>query len=217
MVLTGDDVVDLMGQYRSLLREVTILTCTWGTALDQLARLFGDLHEAARNDQNSAVWSLRRLSMSFRRTISEYSRRSSGVSRPAVLFCASSSTRGDRSLWSSLYLTIRLDLALVAGILGDSARSEPRWWSMKPRLIDLNRITSLSYITEAAGEIRVGALTRQRHLEIASILRETLPLIARATAEIRGIAVRNRGTIGGSLAHADPAAGARRILGRRRP
>jgi carbon-monoxide dehydrogenase medium subunit len=88
---------------------------------------------------------------------------------------------------------------------------------MKPRLIDLNRITSLSYITEAAGEIRVGALTRQRHLEIASILRETLPLIARATAEIGGIAVRNRGTIGGSLAHADPAAGARRILGRRRP
>lgn len=73
-------------------------------------------------------------------------------------------------------------------------------------LIDVNSVSELSFITRKNGTLRVGALTRHRHLEVAETARLAQPLISRAAAEIGHLAIRNRGTIGGSLVHADPAA-----------
>ena len=73
-------------------------------------------------------------------------------------------------------------------------------------LIDVNRLTELSFITRENGTLRVGALTRHRQLEVSDEARAAHPLLPRAAAEVGHLAIRNRGTIGGSLAHADPAA-----------
>ena len=73
-------------------------------------------------------------------------------------------------------------------------------------LIDLNRLTDLSFITRENGTLRVGALTRHRQLEVSDEARAAQPLLSRAAAEVGHLAIRNRGTIGGSLVHADPAA-----------
>jgi aerobic carbon-monoxide dehydrogenase medium subunit len=73
-------------------------------------------------------------------------------------------------------------------------------------LIDVNRLTELSFIKRENGSLRVGALTRHRQLEVSEEARATRPLLPRAAAEVGHLAIRNRGTIGGSLVHADPAA-----------
>jgi carbon-monoxide dehydrogenase medium subunit len=73
-------------------------------------------------------------------------------------------------------------------------------------LIDINRIAELSFIALERGAVRVGALTRHRMLETAPEIRAALPILARAAGEIGHVAIRNRGTIGGSIVHADPAA-----------
>jgi aerobic carbon-monoxide dehydrogenase medium subunit len=73
-------------------------------------------------------------------------------------------------------------------------------------IIDLNRIANLSRIAVGAAEIRIGAMTRHRAIETSAELRAALPILPRAAAEIGHLAIRNRGTIGGSIAHADPAA-----------
>ncbi len=73
-------------------------------------------------------------------------------------------------------------------------------------LIDLNRVKGLDHITAANGEIRVGAMTRQRVAERSSVLASRIPLITEALRWVGHAQIRNRGTVGGSLAHADPAA-----------
>jgi len=73
-------------------------------------------------------------------------------------------------------------------------------------LVDLNAIPSLAYIREEDGEIRFGAMTRQRSIEFSDVVRRRLPLLAEATALVAHLPIRTRGTIGGSLAHADPSA-----------
>jgi carbon-monoxide dehydrogenase medium subunit len=73
-------------------------------------------------------------------------------------------------------------------------------------LIDINGITELSYIREENGAIAIGALTRHDQLSRDRIIQEKLPLLAEAANVIADQQVRNRGTIGGSLAHADPTA-----------
>jgi carbon-monoxide dehydrogenase medium subunit len=74
-------------------------------------------------------------------------------------------------------------------------------------LIDLNRIPALSGISRAEdGSLVVGAMTRHRALELSKPVQETHPLIHAATAYIAHVQIRNRGTIGGSLCHADPSA-----------
>jgi CO/xanthine dehydrogenase FAD-binding subunit len=73
-------------------------------------------------------------------------------------------------------------------------------------LVDLNPIRKLSYIRKEGGEIALGALTRHREMEYSPLLAEELPILAEAIPEIGHPAIRNRGTLGGSLAHADPAA-----------
>ena len=73
-------------------------------------------------------------------------------------------------------------------------------------VIDLGRITDLNYIRERDGKIAIGAMTTHYELEVSVPLRETCPLLAELAAQIGDVQVRNRGTLGGSLAHADPAA-----------
>ncbi len=75
------------------------------------------------------------------------------------------------------------------------------------RLIDLNRIDGLSYVRRGAdGGLSIGAMTRQRELERSPLVRQVAPLLAEAVPWIAHPQIRNRGTVGGSLAHADPAA-----------
>lgn len=72
-------------------------------------------------------------------------------------------------------------------------------------LVDLGRL-ELDGLESANGRVRVGALTRHRELELSGRARALLPLAAEAVAHVGNPRVRNRGTFGGSLAHADPAA-----------
>ena len=72
-------------------------------------------------------------------------------------------------------------------------------------LIDINELSELSYIREQDGEIRIGALTRHAELLESELLAEHFPLFADAERVIADPAVRNRGTIGGSLCQADAA------------
>lgn len=71
-------------------------------------------------------------------------------------------------------------------------------------LVDLGRIQGLAYVREDGDRIAVGALTRHTDVERSELLRRRCRLLAEAAAEVGDIQVRNRGTIGGSLAHADP-------------
>jgi len=73
-------------------------------------------------------------------------------------------------------------------------------------LVDINRISGLAYIEETAAEIRVGALTRHYQLETSAVIARHLPVLSAAMTHVAHLAIRNRGTIGGSLSHADPAA-----------
>jgi CO/xanthine dehydrogenase FAD-binding subunit len=73
-------------------------------------------------------------------------------------------------------------------------------------LIDINRIESLAFISETATGIRVGALTRHYQLETSPVIARHLPVLSCAMTHVAHLAIRNRGTIGGSLAHGDPAA-----------
>jgi aerobic carbon-monoxide dehydrogenase medium subunit len=72
-------------------------------------------------------------------------------------------------------------------------------------LIDINDLKELSYIREADGQVRIGALTRHRELLDSELLARNFPVFADAERVIADPPVRNRGTIGGSLAQADPA------------
>jgi len=73
-------------------------------------------------------------------------------------------------------------------------------------LIDINRIPELAYIRPHDGEVRIGAMTRQRTIEFAGLIAERIPLLTEATRWVGHLPIRSRGTIGGSLAHADPSA-----------
>src|SRR5215831_20370176 len=73
-------------------------------------------------------------------------------------------------------------------------------------IIDLNRVEGLAYIRETADGMEVGAMTRQRDLEFSDLVEKRFPLIHEAVRSIGHRQTRNRGTIGGSLCHLDPAA-----------
>lgn len=73
-------------------------------------------------------------------------------------------------------------------------------------IVDLNRISELRYLRADQGELCIGAMARQRDLERSSMVAEGWPLISEAARYIGHVQIRNRGTVGGSLAHADPAA-----------
>jgi aerobic carbon-monoxide dehydrogenase medium subunit len=72
-------------------------------------------------------------------------------------------------------------------------------------LVDIGRINDLSYIKDAGDHIAIGALTRHTDVENSDVLRQHVPLLAEATSHVGDPQVRHRGTIGGSIAHADSA------------
>ncbi len=72
-------------------------------------------------------------------------------------------------------------------------------------LVDIGRLSDLSYIRDAGDHIAIGALTRHRDVETSDVLKEHVPLLAHAASHVGDPQVRHRGTIGGSIAHADPA------------
>jgi CO/xanthine dehydrogenase FAD-binding subunit len=97
------------------------------------------------------------------------------------------------------------DAKIIAG--GQSLVPMLNFRLLRPSvLIDINRIGDLAFIEEAEENIRVGALTRHYQLETSPVIARHLPVLASAMTHVAHLAIRNRGTIGGSLSHADPAA-----------
>jgi aerobic carbon-monoxide dehydrogenase medium subunit len=77
----------------------------------------------------------------------------------------------------------------------------------QPRVIvDIGRIANLSYIRETGGRIAIGPMTTHEEIASSKLLRDKCPLLPETASHIGDMQVRNKGTIGGSLAHADPAA-----------
>ena len=72
-------------------------------------------------------------------------------------------------------------------------------------LVDVNRVAELAYVRPLQSGVAIGALTRQHALERAEVIRTKLPIVAEACRLIGHLPIRHRGTLGGSLAHADPA------------
>lgn len=73
-------------------------------------------------------------------------------------------------------------------------------------LVDIGRIPELNYIREDGDEIAIGAATTHRQMEDSKLIAKEIPMMSQSAAVIGDGQVRNRGTIGGSIAHADPAA-----------
>lgn len=73
-------------------------------------------------------------------------------------------------------------------------------------LIDINRIPGLAFIRDEGDAITIGALTRHHQIETSPVIATHFPVLTEAMAHVAHLAIRNRGTIGGSLSHADPAA-----------
>lgn len=110
-----------------------------------------------------------------------------------------------------------LDEALrLLGRHGDEAKVLAGGHSLLPMMklrlaspryvIDIGRLRGLDYIREDGDRIAIGALTTHAQVVASELLREKCPLLPETAAQIGDLQVRNRGTIGGSLAHADPAA-----------
>ncbi len=72
-------------------------------------------------------------------------------------------------------------------------------------LVDIGRLHDLSYIRDAGDHVAIGALTRHMDIETSDLLAEHVPLLKHAASHVGDPQVRHRGTIGGSIAHADPA------------
>ena len=73
-------------------------------------------------------------------------------------------------------------------------------------IVDLNRIAELAYVGEDGEIVRIGSMTRQRRLEFEPLVAAKLPLLREALRWVGHLPTRSRGTIGGSIAHADPSA-----------
>ncbi len=72
-------------------------------------------------------------------------------------------------------------------------------------VVDVGRLSDLSYVDDSGDQLAIGALTRHRDVEIHPLVAEHAPLLAAATGHVGDPQVRHRGTLGGSLAHADAA------------
>lgn len=73
-------------------------------------------------------------------------------------------------------------------------------------VVDLGRIPGLNYITESEGVVRIGSMATHADIETSAVIRGRCPLLSETAGHIGDMQVRNRGTLGGSIAHADPAA-----------
>jgi carbon-monoxide dehydrogenase medium subunit len=103
------------------------------------------------------------------------------------------------------------DVKLLAG--GHSLLPLMRLRLARPELlVDIGRCSELSYVKEDGDAIAIGALTRYRDLEQNELLRAECPIVAETAALVGDPQVRHRGTIGGSVAHCDPASDAPTVL-----
>jgi carbon-monoxide dehydrogenase medium subunit len=97
------------------------------------------------------------------------------------------------------------DAKLLAG--GHSLLPAMKLRLAQPKvLIDLGKIKDLAYIKDEGGQIRIGAMTTHFQIETSDVLRRACPLFSETATNLGDMQVRNKGTIGGSIAHADPAA-----------
>ena len=100
-------------------------------------------------------------------------------------------------------------------LVGDGAKALAGGMSLLPlmklrlaapeRVVDLRRVPGLSHIAEDNGTIRIGAMTTHYDIESSPLVRSRAPLLAETAGAIGDVQIRNAGTIGGSVAHADPA------------
>jgi carbon-monoxide dehydrogenase medium subunit len=96
------------------------------------------------------------------------------------------------------------DVKILAG--GQSLVPLMKLRLAKPKyLVDLNRVADLNYIRRADGALHIGALVTHSEIERSEVILRDCALLAQTAATIADVQVRNRGTLGGSLAHADPA------------
>ncbi|MFC1995471.1 FAD binding domain-containing protein [Chloroflexota bacterium] len=92
---------------------------------------------------------------------------------------------------------------LIAG--GQSLRPIMRHRLIAPKyLINLKGLSELDYIKELSGELRIGAITTHRTVETSTVINQKFPILAEMERSLGSVQIRNWGTIGGSLAHADP-------------
>jgi carbon-monoxide dehydrogenase medium subunit len=110
-----------------------------------------------------------------------------------------------RSLDEAVALLVEKDARLLAGGQSLIATLNMRL-SAPSLLIDINGLSGLGGITVKGGAVEIGALTRHAQAERSDVIAKQAPLIARAIPHIGHPAIRNRGTLGGSIAFADPAA-----------
>lgn len=97
------------------------------------------------------------------------------------------------------------DAKIIAG--GQSLVPAMNFRLVQPTmLVDINRLTDLDYIRLDGSVLRIGGLTRQRAVEKSPLVQEHSPLLFETMPHIAHWQIRNRGTVGGSIAHADPAA-----------
>lgn len=97
------------------------------------------------------------------------------------------------------------DAKVIAG--GQSLVPMMNFRLLQPSLlVDINGVDELSFLQDTGDVIRIGALTRHHRLETDPMIANRLPVLHAAMAHVAHLAIRNRGTIGGSLSHADPAA-----------
>jgi CO/xanthine dehydrogenase FAD-binding subunit len=97
------------------------------------------------------------------------------------------------------------DAKLLAG--GQSLLPMMNYRLARPMyLIDINKIRGMDYIREENGQIYIGALTRERSIEESELIKSKIPILVEAASSIGFLPIRNKGTIGGSIAHADPSA-----------
>jgi carbon-monoxide dehydrogenase medium subunit len=107
------------------------------------------------------------------------------------------------------------DALKLLATLGDDAKVLAGGHSLLPmmklrmaqpaHLIDINRVPEMRGIREVAGSIRIGAMTVENDLIASALLQQKVPLLVEAARQIADPQVRNRGTIGGDIAHGDPA------------
>jgi carbon-monoxide dehydrogenase medium subunit len=111
-----------------------------------------------------------------------------------------------RTVRETVELLGRLENAkLLAG--GQSLMPMLNFRFVQPdHIVDINRVEGLSFIRESNGALEIGAMTRQRDLEFSDVVRAHLPIMHEALLQVGHRQTRNRGTIGGSLCHLDPAA-----------
>lgn len=110
----------------------------------------------------------------------------------------------------------QVELLKLLGELGDDAKIIAGGQSLVPMMnmrlarpeiiIDINQISELDYIRRKGNRVEIGTLTRQMKLEESELLKEYCPVLPFAVSKIGHYAIRQRGTVGGSIAHADPSA-----------